>query len=98
MDTGLLRELYLRFHRDVYLFLYSILRNTAAAEDLMQDVFLNAIVSLPDDHPNFRAWLFTVARNLAIDFRYNAEDERSRRFDNKHFTNIKAGLAACFYS
>lgn len=68
MDSVLLQELYLRFHRDVYLFLYSILRNAAAAEDLMQDVFLHAIVSLPDDHLNFHAWLFLVARNLAIDF------------------------------
>lgn len=34
------------------------------AEDLTQDTFLKALLSLSDGHTNARAWLYTVARNL----------------------------------
>ena len=33
----------------------------------MQECFLRAILSLPDDHGNMRAWLYRVARNLLKD-------------------------------
>jgi len=35
-----------------------------AAEDITQEVFIKAILSLNSSHNNFRAWLYTVARNL----------------------------------
>ena len=42
-------------------------RNSGQAEDLMQECFLRAILSLRDDHGNMRAWLYRVARNLLAD-------------------------------
>lgn len=36
------------------------------AEDLMQEVFVKALLSLKDEHTNFRAWLYKVAHNLCI--------------------------------
>ena len=42
-------------------------RSSAQAEDLMQECFLRAILSLPDGHGNMRAWLYRVARNLLTD-------------------------------
>ena len=36
------------------------------AEDITQEVFVKAILSMPKDHENFRAWLYTVARNLTF--------------------------------
>ena len=34
------------------------------AEDIMQDVFCKALISLPSSHVNARAWLYMVGRNL----------------------------------
>jgi RNA polymerase sigma-70 factor (ECF subfamily) len=43
----------------------------AAAEDVVQDVFVRALESLPrlDDAERFRAWLLSIARHTAIDAR-----------------------------
>lgn len=39
-------------------------RRSDLAEDLTQETFLKALLSLSDSHTNARAWLYTVARNL----------------------------------
>jgi RNA polymerase sigma factor, sigma-70 family len=36
------------------------------AEDLRQETFLKAILSLQENHTNMRAWLYLVARNLCF--------------------------------
>ena len=38
----------------------------------MQETFLKAILSLPNDHVNVKAWLYLVARNLYLNY-YNHE-------------------------
>lgn len=43
--------------------------NTAVAEDLTQDTFVKALLSLPEGHDNVRAWLYMVARNLYLNYR-----------------------------
>ena len=44
--------------------------DAAAADDLAQEVFVAAMSRFvhPDDHPEIRAWLKTVARNKAVDY------------------------------
>ena len=64
MDQQLLRQLYLQYHKELYLYLYSLCRDRALTEDLLQETFLKALLALPDGHPNLRAWLYMVARNL----------------------------------
>ena len=65
MEQELLRQIYRKYQRELYL--YGLCRNAAQAEDLMQETFLKALLALPDGHPNFRAWLYLVARNLFLD-------------------------------
>ena len=36
------------------------------AEDLVQETFLKAILSLSESHSNMRAWLYRVAKNLCF--------------------------------
>ena len=43
-------------------------KNKTVAEDLTQDTFLKAILSLNNNHNNIRAWLFLVAKNLFVDY------------------------------
>ncbi len=64
MDKELLNILYHRYSREIYLYLYSLSSDAALSEDLLQETFLKALLSLSDSHTNVRAWLYVVARNL----------------------------------
>lgn len=75
MDSELLKELYQTYHKELYLYIYSLCSNREITEDLLQETFLKAILSLPDGHRNMRAWLYTVARNLYFNF---AKKEKSK--------------------
>lgn len=69
MENELLQQLYLKYQKEIYLYLFSLCRNREFAEDLMQETFLKALLSLSDKHTNMRAWLYMVARNLFFNYR-----------------------------
>ncbi len=69
MQKQLLQKLYIKYQKEIYLYLFSLCRNRDIAEDLMQETFLKALLSLKDEHTNMRAWLYTVARNLYFNYR-----------------------------
>ncbi len=69
MDRSILSELYQRYHKELYLYLYSLCKNHAETEDLLQETFLKALLSLPEEHTNVRAWLYLVGRNLFLNRR-----------------------------
>lgn len=73
MDRALLDELYIRYHRELYLYLYSLCRDHALSEDLLQETFLKALLSLSESHGNLRAWLYLVARNLYFNHKKRAD-------------------------
>ena len=64
MDKRIIEEIYNRYCNEIKGYLISLGADYHTAEDLMQEVFSKAILSLPDGHTNIRAWLYTVARNL----------------------------------
>lgn len=66
MDNQILEQLYLRYGREILLYLFSLCKNWDMAEDLKQETFVKAIFSLSEQHTNMRAWLYHVARNLCI--------------------------------
>lgn len=64
------RSLYLNNYQSIYRYLYYRVGDTHIAEDLTSEVFLKMIQSLPGyrlRNVPFQAWLFQIARNLAID-------------------------------
>jgi len=63
------REVFLALREPVYRYLYSTLGNRADAEDLTQETFTRLYhrVSRGDAIENYRAWVFRVAHNLAVD-------------------------------
>ena len=73
MEKKLLEIVYQKYHREIYLYLYSFCRNHHLTEDLLQETFLKAILSLPNTHSNIRAWLYMVARNLYLNYRKKNE-------------------------
>lgn len=66
-DPEALRQVVEVFSGDLYRLLYQYTRNEELAEDLCQEVFLRAFRKrdLLRRTDYFRAWLFTLARNLA---------------------------------
>jgi len=63
-------ELYDHFHLSVFRYLYYRVGDPHSAEDLTSEVFLRVIRSINSYHVQnvaFEAWLFQIARNLAID-------------------------------
>lgn len=67
-DGKILKELYNKYYRELYLYVYALSSSREVAEDLVQETFLKAILSLSDSHTNMRAWLYMVARNLYFNF------------------------------
>ena len=66
MEKHLLYKLYSTYYTELFLYLYSLCHDHELAEDMAQEAFLKAILSLPDDHSNVRAWLYMVGRNLLL--------------------------------
>jgi RNA polymerase sigma-70 factor (ECF subfamily) len=70
-DRGGLRFLYLRYERDVFRYVRSIVRDEHDAEDVTQNVFaklLSAIETYEEREVPFSAWILRIARNAALDW------------------------------
>ncbi len=67
-DTDSLEKLYNACAKGVYALAYSIVRSHAAAEDIMQDTFVRvwASASTFTAKGNGKAWIYRIARNLAL--------------------------------
>ncbi len=68
-------------HGEIYRYLRRVTGPTGDADDLSQETFLRAYRaygSLPSD-ANVRAWLFSIATNLAKNY-YRAESRRRRAY------------------
>jgi RNA polymerase sigma-70 factor (ECF subfamily) len=78
-DAAAFAALYDRHHRAVFRFLLRSLQQTALAEDLLQDVWLQVVRHAPayEPHAKFTTWLFTIARNRLIDHWRAAPDVKS---------------------
>ena len=64
-----IERLYLRYIKDIYRYLYSLCKNTTLAEDLTQDTFYKAhITLLSNTVQDIKPWLFKVAYYTYIDY------------------------------
>lgn len=68
MEANILEDIYQRYSRELFLYLYALLKDTSAAEDMLQETFLKAFLSLDKTHPNFRAWLYKVGKNECLNY------------------------------
>lgn len=78
MEKDILEQLYKKYAKQVYLYLYSLCHSHSLAEDLTQDTFLKAFCTLKTTEVKALPWLFTVARNLYLD-EWRREKLRSRK-------------------
>jgi RNA polymerase sigma-70 factor, ECF subfamily len=71
-DQAAFAEIYTRHHGAIYAYLYCRVHDVHTAEDLAGEVFLRLVEKI--DAFTYRgrpilAWLYTIARNLLIDYR-----------------------------
>jgi len=84
-------ELLLRKYRTPLVnFLYRMVRDTAVAEDLAQEVFLRVYRARQEYAPSakFTTWMFRIATNLALN---SVRDNRHRRMDISMDQTVNAG-------
>ncbi len=64
-------ELLHRHQKNVYNYIYFIIRNRELAEDIFQETFVKAIMTIKQgrytENGKFRAWIMRIAHNLIID-------------------------------
>ena len=66
-DNSALGTLFERYQNKVYCIAFQILRNSALAEDAVQDTFLRVHDGLPNyKEDNFPAWISRIVRNLSL--------------------------------
>lgn len=64
MDNDVLAVVYRAYSREIYLYLYGLNHNRQLSEDLMQETFAKALITVGTADMGIRAWLYKVARNL----------------------------------
>lgn len=99
-DPRAMADLYDRFGRLAYSLVFSIVRDTGVAEDLVQETFLrvwNRAAGFDPDRGALGPWLLAVARNRAIDHVRSARARMDRNLtDLDFFERAEHGTAANF--
>lgn len=92
MDSDGIKELYNKYSRQVYIYAFSLCKNRHFAEDLMQEAFVKAMLSLECSHGNVQAWLFRVCRNLWIDHVRKSKHLSNIEIDNIQIEDSSSGF------
>ena len=71
----MLEALYQRYYKELYIFVFSLCASESVTDDILQDTFLKALLTLKDSHTNMRACLYMVARNLYYNY-YNRQKKQ----------------------
>ncbi|TCZ80228.1 sigma-70 family RNA polymerase sigma factor [Paenibacillus albiflavus] len=73
-EAAVLRDLMTTFGQDVWQYAFFMTKNKDAADDLSQEVFLQAYKHLQSfrGHSTVKTWLLTITRNRAINYNRSA--------------------------
>ncbi|MFA7410674.1 MAG: sigma-70 family RNA polymerase sigma factor [Tissierellaceae bacterium] len=62
-----MEKLYIKYHKELYLYAFSLCKNHHLAQDLTSDTFFKAYLSV-DNVNHIKYWLFRVCKNLYLDY------------------------------
>src|SRR5262249_55603889 len=73
-----------KYRRQIINFMYRMAHNSAAAEDLAQEVFLRVYRSRANYEPTakFTTWLYRIATNLGVNYARDTRHERPENVTN----------------
>lgn len=78
-----------RYKERIYSYIYYSTRDTEQTEDIFQETFVKAIITIQQGRYNengkFGAWLTRIAHNLIIDFFRQEKQEADISYDNEEY-------------
>ncbi len=78
-NNGAFNVLLERYQDKVFSYILFVVRNQEVADDIFQDIFMKAIVTIQQgryvENGKFQAWLTRIAHNLIIDFFRQTKNE-----------------------
>lgn len=91
-DASSLEILFARYLRATYGFVYHYVGNAHDAEDITQEAFVRAWRNLRkfDRRKNFKTWMFSIAKNAAIDVLKKKKPAAFSDFDTDEGDNVIA--------
>jgi len=95
-DAGALETLYDRYGRPVYSLVLRIAQHPSSAEEIVQDVFMQLWRSADRfqiSRGPLEPWLFTMARNRALDFLRLKREKQRRREDSSDSEIMPSAVA-----
>ncbi|MGB8815674.1 MAG: sigma-70 family RNA polymerase sigma factor [Minisyncoccia bacterium] len=84
-----LKEIVQKYYKTIYRFLFNFLGGSAESADLTQEVFLKVWKNIKKYNKkySFKTWIFTIARNTALDFLRKKRDLVFSDFENEEGEN-----------
>jgi RNA polymerase sigma-70 factor, ECF subfamily len=84
-----------KYRRQIINFMYRMAHNSAAAEDLAQEVFLRVYRSRANYEPTakFTTWLYRIATNLGVNYARDTRHERPENVMNLDESDSETGQA-----
>ena len=67
MKNDVVEELFVKYYNDAFLYVLSLSRNKALAEDAVSTAFFKALRGGDNEIKNFKPWLMKVCRNVCFD-------------------------------
>ena len=89
-DEKSLEVLIKKYLKPVFGFAYGFVNNMAEAEDITQEVFVKIWKNIKkfDKKKNFKIWIFSIAKNTAIDFLRKKKPVLFSEFENDAGKNL----------
>lgn len=83
------QKLFEKYKDDIFTYSKSLLRSDAAAEEIVQEVFLRLWKNsdVLDPKLSFKSYLFTIAKNLSFDFLRKAANNKKLKEEIFYLTN-----------
>lgn len=83
MDS-IFQKLYEKYHQDLFQFLFYMVKNRETAEDLIQEVYIKVLNNYQkfEGKSSEKTWLYSIARNTAIDHFRKQRNWKQRLFSN----------------
>ncbi|TQR08024.1 RNA polymerase sigma factor SigX [Psychrobacillus soli] len=84
MNDSVFHRLYDSYHQDVFQFLIYLVKNRQTAEDLVQEVYVRVLraYSKFEGKSSEKTWLFSIAKNVAIDHFRKQAVRKKRLFES----------------